>query len=121
APERRDGDQIIQSWDTAMKDKDHNDFSVCTTWLVRGKLCDLLDVLRRHCDYPTLRQLIVNEHRARRPNAVLIEEQAFGAALIPDLRRTYGIHTITRVAIREKINRLSLVLPQFEAGQVYLP
>ena len=40
------GDQIVQSWDTAYKAKTTSDFSVCTTWLVRGNLKYLIDVLR---------------------------------------------------------------------------
>ena len=31
------GDQVIQSWDTANKAGERNDYSVCTTWLVRGE------------------------------------------------------------------------------------
>jgi len=36
----------VQSWDTASKAAETNDFSVCTTWLVRQQACYLLEVLR---------------------------------------------------------------------------
>jgi predicted phage terminase large subunit-like protein len=119
-PDRKEGDLIVQSWDTAMKDKEHNDYSVCTTWRVRNNTYYLRDVVRRRCDYPTLLQLILGQYSAWQADSILIEEQAFGAALIPDLRRNYGIHAIGVVAMRDKINRFSVVLPQFEAGQVLL-
>ena len=32
------GDRIIQSWDTASKADEANDYSVCITWLVRGDM-----------------------------------------------------------------------------------
>lgn len=31
-------DRIIQSWDTASKSKELNDYSVCTSWLVQGNV-----------------------------------------------------------------------------------
>jgi hypothetical protein len=38
-------DRILQSWDTANKATELSDFSVCTTWGVRGKNLFLLNVL----------------------------------------------------------------------------
>ena len=42
-PERFD--RIVQSWDTANKATELSDFSVCTTWGVKGKDLFLLDVV----------------------------------------------------------------------------
>ena len=39
-------DRIVQSWDTANKATELSDFSVCTTWGVRGKNLYLLGLLR---------------------------------------------------------------------------
>src|SRR6267378_3087925 len=44
-PERFD--RIVQSWDTANKATELSDFSVCTTWGVKGKDLFLLGVFRR--------------------------------------------------------------------------
>src|SRR5712675_963572 len=44
-PERFD--RIVQSWDTANKATELSDFSVCTTWGVRGKNLYLLGLLRQ--------------------------------------------------------------------------
>ena len=40
-------DQIVQSWDTANKAGELSDFSVCTSWGIRGKNLHLLHVLRK--------------------------------------------------------------------------
>jgi hypothetical protein len=43
-------DRIVQSWDTANKATELSDFSVCTTWGIRGKDLYLLHVLRRRME-----------------------------------------------------------------------
>lgn len=53
APTRQTGDQIVQSWDTASKANPTNDYSVCTTWLVRRQDYHLLDVHRVRLEFPT--------------------------------------------------------------------
>jgi hypothetical protein len=45
-------DRIVQSWDTANKASELSDFSVCTSWGIRGKDLYLLHVLRRRMEYP---------------------------------------------------------------------
>lgn len=52
-PERQPGDRIVQSWDTASKASKTNDYSVCTTWLVRGTDYYLIDVERRRLEFLT--------------------------------------------------------------------
>src|SRR5207247_8090368 len=51
-PERFE--HIVQSWDTAIKATELSDFSVCTTWGVRGKNLYLLGLLRQRLEYPAL-------------------------------------------------------------------
>ena len=46
--------QVIQSWDTANKDNELSDYSVCTTWGVKGKHLYLVDVYRRKLEFPCL-------------------------------------------------------------------
>ena len=55
-PERFE--RIVQSWDTANKATELSDFSVCTTWGVRGKDLYLLGVLRRRLEYPELKRAV---------------------------------------------------------------
>ena len=48
--QRVSSDRVIQSWDTASKAEEINDYSVGTTWLVRNNDYYLLDVFRRGCN-----------------------------------------------------------------------
>jgi phage terminase large subunit-like protein len=49
---------FLQSWDTANKSGERNDYSVCATWgVVSGKYY-LLDVFRRRLDYPDLKRAV---------------------------------------------------------------
>ena len=49
-PERFE--RIVQSWDTANKATELSDFSVCTTWGIKGKNLFLLAVFRRRLETP---------------------------------------------------------------------
>lgn len=60
-PPRQSGDRIVQSWDKASKAEEANDWSVCTTWLVRGEMAWLVDVSRAKLEFPDLRKRIVSE------------------------------------------------------------
>ena len=51
-------DHVVQSWDTANKASELSDFSVCTTWGIKGKEHYLLHVLRRRMEYPELRRAV---------------------------------------------------------------
>ena len=43
---------IVQSWDTAYKPGEYNDYSVCTTWVVKNQDAFLIDVWRARVDFP---------------------------------------------------------------------
>lgn len=47
--------QIVQSWDFAVRDDSHNDWTVCITALIQGNDIYLLDVFRQRLDYPRQR------------------------------------------------------------------
>jgi hypothetical protein len=83
-PERFD--QILQSWDTANKDSELANFSVCTTWGIKDRLLFLLDVFRQKLEFPDLKRAIVERAKSYRANVVLIEDMASGTALLQELR-----------------------------------
>src|SRR6516225_1734822 len=78
-------DRIVQSWDTANKATELSDFSVCTTWGVKGKNLYLLSVLRRRLEYPALKRAAREQQRVFNANVVLIEDMASGTQLIQEL------------------------------------
>jgi len=56
-PERFD--RIVQSWDTANKVTELSDFSVCTTWGLKGKHLFLLALFRRRLEYPAPKRAVL--------------------------------------------------------------
>jgi predicted phage terminase large subunit-like protein len=120
-PKREPGDNIVQSWDTASKANKTNDFSVCTTWLIRGSDYYLLHVLRRRLEFPDLRRCILRHAETYKTKKVLIEDASSGAALIQDLKREGKIRPIAIKADRDKIVRLEAQSAVIEAGHVLLP
>src|ERR1700751_6104467 len=92
-PERFD--RIVQSWDTANKATELSDFSVCTTWGVKGKNPFLLTVFRRRLEYPALKRAVREQLSLFGANEVLIEDKASGTQLIQELI-TDGCYGVTR-------------------------
>ncbi len=118
------GDRIVQSWDTANKTTALSDCSVCTTWHVKGSNYYLIDVFRERLDYPGLRHAVIAQARQYRVDTLLMEDTAFGTALIQELR----YHTqagvpppIGVIPKGEKAVRLATQSAEIEAGRVFLP
>jgi predicted phage terminase large subunit-like protein len=120
-PAWRSSDQIVQSWDTASKAGGDNDWSVCTTWLIRGKDYYLLDVLRRRLEYPDLRRSILAHAQAHKASTVLIEDAGSGTHLIQDLGREGKLRPIAIRPDGEKIVRMEAQSAVIEAGHVLIP
>src|SRR6516165_4188375 len=78
-------DRIVQSWDTANKASELSDFSVCTSWGIKGKDLYLLHVLRRRMEYPELKRAVREQAQAFAAEVVLIEDKASGTQLIQEL------------------------------------
>ena len=120
-PARRQGDLIVQSWDTASKAKSDNDYSVCTTWLIRGKDYYLIHVLRDRLEYPDLRRRIPSHKQAHDASVVLIEDAGSGTHLIQDLCREGKVRPIAIRPDGDKIVRMEAQTHLIEAGRVFLP
>jgi predicted phage terminase large subunit-like protein len=121
APRREPNDQLVQSWDTASKASKLNDFSVCTTWLVRGADYFLLDVYRERLEYPDLRRQIIGHAQAWNADAILIEDASSGTHLAQDLIDEGKIRPIAIRPDGDKIVRLEARSAVIEAGHVLLP
>jgi predicted phage terminase large subunit-like protein len=114
---------ILQSWDTANKSGELNDFSVCTTWGAHDSRYFLLDVYRQRLDYPTLRRKILDQLDKFKPLTVLIEDRASGTQLIQDLKGEVGhlVKPYNPPPQTDKIMRLHSQTAHFEGGRVLLP
>jgi predicted phage terminase large subunit-like protein len=118
-----DFEWILQSWDTACKIGETNDYSVCTTWKVVGMNFYLVEDLRERLTYPQLKRAASEHFRKHQPWTVLIEDQASGIALIQELRNegVYCIDAYKPAPGSDKTTRFSAQSIKFEAGRVFLP
>jgi predicted phage terminase large subunit-like protein len=122
APEQRG--QIIQSWDTALKEGVLNDWSVCITARLWRKEVTLIDAWRRRVTFPDLKKEAIRLARDHKANVLLIEDQASGTQLLQTLRNEQpcGVpHPIARHPETDKKTRLAGVSAMIEAGQLLLP
>ncbi|MGB6024161.1 MAG: phage terminase large subunit [Candidatus Sulfotelmatobacter sp.] len=114
-------DLVFQSWDTASKDTEWSDYSVCTTWGKKDENLYLLDVLRRKMQYPDLKRAVWEQARRFDARTVLIEDKGSGIALIQELI-CEGLHAVKRYEPKmDKKMRLHSVTSTIENGFVYLP
>jgi predicted phage terminase large subunit-like protein len=114
---------VLQSWDTANKSGELNDFSVCTTWGVFDRHYHLLDVFRKRLNYPDLKRAVKEQVRQHRADKILIEDKASGTQLIQDLHSEgiYGIEPYDAPPGSDKTLRLYAQTAEFESGRVLLP
>ena len=114
-------DRIVQSWDTANKASELSDFSVCTSWGIKGNDLYLLHVLRRRMEYPELKRAVREQRDAFAAEVVLIEDKASGTQLIQELVAE-GLHAVTRYQPQaDKIMRMHAQTAMIENGFVHLP
>jgi predicted phage terminase large subunit-like protein len=114
---------VLQSWDTANKSGELNDFSVCTTWGATFDRYYLLSVFRRRLDYPELKRAAHEQAHQHRADVVLIEDKASGTQLIQDLgaEGLFGVKPYDPLPGNDKILRLYAQSAEFESGRVLLP
>jgi predicted phage terminase large subunit-like protein len=114
-------DRLIQSWDTASKESELSDFSVCTTWGIQDYQIYLLHLLRKRMDYPTLKRLVHEQHAVFKPDVILIEDKSSGTQLIQELK-TEGVYAVQGVKPEgDKFMRLHAQTATIENGFVHLP
>jgi predicted phage terminase large subunit-like protein len=114
-------DRIVQSWDTANKASELSDFSVCTTWGVRGKDLFLLGLFRKRLEYPALKRAVCEQQNLFNATVVLIEDKASGTQLIQELIAD-GCRPVTRYQpTGDKTMRLNAQTALIENGFVCIP
>ena len=115
--------RIVQSWDTAGKEKEINNPSVCLTWGETEQGHYLLDVYLGRLAYPALKRAAKSLSAKWEPDAILIEDKSSGEALIQDLRAdTDDKYPVIAIQPhKDKVTRASTCSPTIEAGNVWLP
>ncbi len=113
--------RIIQSWDTAFKANEENDYSVCTTWLINKSGFYLINMYRGHLEFPELKKMAEELYINFKVHEVLIEDKASGQSLIQELQRETRM-AVKRVKVdRDKTARLNSITPLLESGKIMLP
>jgi len=119
---------ILQAYDTAFSKKETADYSAITTWGVFNPedggpdhIC-LLDARRGRWSFPELKEIAYEEHEYWEPDMVVVEAKATGTPLIDELRLR-GIPALgfSPGKGRDKVTRMHMVAPLFEAGVVWAP
>lgn len=114
-------DYIVQSWDTAFKDGEEHDYSVCETWMVCQDRFILIDYWRGQVNFPELKRMFSEQYSKHNPDNVLIEDKASGTPLIQELQENTVVPvTAIQPGTRDKYERAVAVTPQFESGNVYI-
>ena len=121
APGRVDSDIVVQSWDPASSTGDNNDFSVCTTWLLRGKDCYLLDLQRLKLEFPELVKFATKSAYDWYPNLIIDENVGIGRAMYQQVRHKVGSVVRGFAPKSDKEGRMTGESPAIEAGYVHLP
>ena len=119
---------ILQAYDTAFSKKETADYSAITTWGVfepeEGGADNiiLMDAQRGRWNFPELKEKAFEEHEYWEPDMVLVEAKASGTPLIDELRLR-GIPALgfSPGKGRDKVTRMHMVAPLFEAGVVWAP
>ena len=112
---------IYQSWDTAFKKNEENDFSVCQTWMITKSGYYLRDMLKEKLEFPELKKYAIELFEKYTPDTVLIEDKASGQSLIQELERETRIPLKKIKPDKDKTARLNAAAPVVESGRVYLP
>jgi predicted phage terminase large subunit-like protein len=121
APVLQQGDHVVQSWDTAMKTGDDNDYSACLTFLIRSKNeYYLLDAFRKRLEFHDLLKVVLPHAQRFRATTVLIEEQVSGIPFV-QMAKNMGVQGVLGIRHRtDKQTRMRSAIPKIEGGSLFL-
>lgn len=122
-------DLIVQSYDTAIEEKEESDYSVRTTWGVfkmdeyfpngRQKVgAILLECMEEKISYNELKKNALASYRDFKPDVILVENRASGHMLVQDLKRA-GLPVRKIQVTKDKVVHAHMAAPILEAGCVW--
>lgn len=100
---------------------DGTDYSVCTSWAIRGEGLYLLDVYRERLDFPTLKRRVLDLRDHFGADSVVVEDQGSGTSLIQQLSSERCLYPIAFKPEGSKVDRMAAQSALIEAGRVHLP
>lgn len=121
-PVRTANCKISLSFDTANKDKDLNDPSVCLVWLKDNQNRKyLLEVWKDRVKYPILKKTAKDLILKWKPNEILIEDKASGQQLIQELQLEFQGIVPVEPGNNSKIMRMANETSALDSGEIWLP
>ncbi|MCL0330832.1 phage terminase large subunit [Apilactobacillus xinyiensis] len=114
-------DKRWSSWDLTFTASDTSDYVAGQTWGKQGSNFYLLDRVHDRMGFNQQLQAIMAMHnRQPEAHAIYIEDKANGSAIMNTIRNAVsGIKPV--IPHGDKVTRANVVVPFFEAGNVYLP
>ena len=112
---------IVQSLDTAFKEKEESDFTALQTWGLGKNGVYLLDSWRGKVDYPKLVRITKDKYAQFNPNLILIEDKASGQSLVQSLKAETMLPIVPVRADKSKVSRANSTTGLFASGRVWLP
>lgn len=116
--------EIVQSWDTGVKDGEKNDYSACVTARLVGRHIYILDVFRKRIAFPDLLKKVTAHALDYRAKTLLVEDAASGVQLVTMMRdeKTPNVPLpIARKVEQDKTARVHGMSPMIEQGRMVLP
>ncbi len=118
---------VIQSWDTANKVEEHNDYSACITMLFdRQKKSYVLESYREKLEFPSLIRKVKEKYEFAKNTykcsiQLFIEDNGSGTQLIQTLKNEYKIYPLAIKPEYDKATRLQSVSHLIENGSCLFP
>ena len=112
---------VYASWDTAMKEKEHNDYTACTVWLSLQNGHYLLDMFEERLRFTELKQKVMEVQDKWNVMYHLIEDKASGISLIQELQDGTRLNLISYEPTGPKYERIKNASRYVRGGNVYLP
>jgi predicted phage terminase large subunit-like protein len=113
--------RIVQSWDTAFKSGEKNDFSCCTTWHQYRSGYYLVDFWMNRVESPQVIEQIGIQAAKHQPHKILIEDKASGIVALQVINQRASLPVEAIKPMTDKTARAQSAVPTIEAGNVFLP
>jgi predicted phage terminase large subunit-like protein len=114
------GDRIVLSWDIAMREMEHNDYSAGVVLLNRGETFYVLEVVRGRFPFPLLIEKIIDMRKRYERAALVIESSPISIGLIQAIRNK-NINVVTVNPEKDKQSRVIAQTDLIEGGSVFIP
>lgn len=119
---------VVQSVDTPLRDKQHNDNVAIQSWGVIGSSRYLLDLKKGKMNYGQAKRSVIEQAKyvrglyPRTAHYLLIENAGYGVELLVDLKRELtGVQKISPGVEGDKVMRAEAASSDLEAGNCFLP